>query len=200
MKKLFGRSGFSLIEMMAALLVMVLLVVAMGTCMNGGMKVYRDATFEADSGSMAGIINTSLGDILRYSENIRINHGTQGNPSDGFVDSDGGYITKESVGFVFTNFEYGIQNAYFYLPQNGDEKGILLMKSLNKAKEPELVNAGAYPNLMISEFDITYVPRGLDDQGRPGRGGYFMIEYVITSKDDSAKTREVETIVRLMNS
>jgi hypothetical protein len=53
---------------------------------------------------------------------------------------------------------------------------------------------------MISEFDITYVPRGLDDQGRPGRGGYFMIEYVISSKDDSAKTREVETIVRLMNS
>ena len=199
MKKLFGRSGFSLIEMMAALGILVLLVVAMGTSMNSGMKIYRDATFEADSGSMSGIINTSLGDILRYSENIRINHGTQSNPTAGFVDSDGSYITKESVGFVFTNYEYGIQNAYFHLPQTGEEEGILLMKSLNNAREPELVNTGSYPNLMITEFDITYVPRGLDSEGRPGRGGYFVINYTITSKSDSTKTREVETVVRLMN-
>lgn len=199
MKKLINRSGFTLIEIMAALLILVILVVAMGTCMNGGMKVYKDATFEADSGSMAGIINTSLGDILRYSENIRINQGTLSNPSAGFVDSDGGYITKESVGFVFTNFEYGVQNAYFYLSQTGEEEGILQIKSLNNDKKPELVNTGAYPNLRITDFDITYVPRGLNAEGYPGRGGYFVIEYVITSVSDSTKTREVETIVRLMN-
>lgn len=199
MKKLYDRSGFTLIEIMAALLIMVLLVVAMGTGMTSGMKIYRDATFEADSGSMSGIINTSLGDILRYSENIRINQGTAGNPSAGFVDSDGSYITKDRVGFVFTNYEYGVQNAYFHLSQGGDEEGILLIKSLNNAKEPELVNTGAYPDLMITEFEITYVPRGRDSTGRPGRGGYFIIDYIITSKSDTTKTREVETIVRLMN-
>lgn len=199
MKKLFNRSGFSLIEMMAALVILVLLVVAMGTGMTSGMRIYRDATFEADSGSMSGILNTSLGDILRYSENIRINQGTAANPSAGFVDSDGGYITKESVGFVFTNYEYGIQNAYFHLSQGGDEEGILQMKSLNNAREPELVNTGAYPDLMITDFEIIYVPRGLNSEGSPGRGGYFLINYVIASRSDASKTREVETVVRLMN-
>ena len=199
MKKLFNRSGFSLIEMMATLVILVVLVVAMGTGMTSGMKIYKDATFEADSGSMSGIVNTSLGDILRYSENVRINEGTISNPSAGFVDSDGAFITRESVGFVFTNYEYGVQNAYFHLSQGGDEEGILQIRSLNNAREPELVNTGAYPDLMITDFEIIYVPRGLDSEGSPGRGGYFLINYVITSRSDASKTREVETVVRLMN-
>ena len=80
MKKYFNRSGFTLIEVMTALLITVMLVVAMGTSMSAGMRIYKDATFESDSASMAGILNTALGDILRYSEDVKVNQGTASNP------------------------------------------------------------------------------------------------------------------------
>ena len=135
MKKYFNRSGFTLIEVMTALLITVMLVVAMGTSMSAGMRIYKDATFESDSASMAGILNTALGDILRYSEDVKVNQGTASNPQAGFIDSDGQYIVREQVAFVFTNMEYGIRDAYFYIPtvSGSENEGILQMKNLKNS-------------------------------------------------------------------
>lgn len=202
MKKCFNRSGFTLIEIMAALLITVLLVVAMGTSMTAGMRIYKDASFESDSASMAGILNTALGDILRYSEDVKVNQGTASNPQAGFIDSDGQYIVREQVAFVFTNVEYGIRDAYFYIPTASGSKteGILQMKNLKNSNIVELVNTGAYPDLMITDFEITYVePGAVDASGNILRGGYFDISYDIFSKSDDQKTRSVSTVVRLMN-
>lgn len=202
MKKILNRSGFTLIELMATMVIIVLLVVAMGTSMMAGMNVYKEATFEADSASMAGILNTSLGDILRYSQDVTINEGTAANPEAGFVDSDGHYIVSEDVGFVFTNLEYGIRDAYFYIPVQADSEtvGILQMKNLKNSSIVELVNTGAYPDLVISDFDITYVAPGADDgEGGTLRGNYFLITYEILSKSSGDLQRDVATVVRLMN-
>lgn len=196
MKKYLNRSGFTLIEMMAALLVMVLLVVAMGTSMTAGMRIYKDATFEADSASLAGILNTALGDILRYSEDVTVNEGTAANPSAGFIDSNGQYIVREEVGFVFTNKEYGIRDAYFYTPiiSGSESKGVLQMKNLRNTEIVDLVNTGSYPDLVITNFKITFVVPGVTQ-----RGGYFSIEYDILSESDDQMQRHVETVVRLLN-
>ena len=195
MKKLKKKGGFSLIEMMCALLILVLLIMAIDVGFKAGGTIYQEATFEAESATLAGILNTALGDILRYSIGVRETTATErekyGNDV-GIPDASG-----NGVYYVFTSLDYGIQDAYFYVPfhENGTNMGALQMKNTRNPNVVELVNTGAYPNLVVSDFRITYSQRKA-----PGvEGGYFEISYLITSELDSSKTRMVETIVRVMN-
>lgn len=187
MKKIKNNAGFTLIELLCSLLILVILVMGIGVGMDTGSKIYRDATFESDSATLAGILNTSIGDILRFcsvtdTDDIR-------NLPEGF--------DKTEVPYVFTSLDYGIQHAYFYTPvyEDGTSMGVLQMKNLKNDKVVELVNTGAYPELVISNFVITYTPRA-----NPGiQGGYFTVKYDIFSETDMTKVRNVEMIVRLMN-
>lgn len=194
MKKLKSKLGFTLMELMVALLILVLLVMGIGVGMDAGLQIYREAIFESDSATMADIVNTNLGDILRYSQDIREN-------TDSFSDTEGNTLSPDQVGFVFTNLEYGIQDAYFYTPvlPGGASMGVLQMKNLKNAKVVELVNTGAYPNLVISNFHITYVAPGAYVEGNPVRGGYFNVSYTIYSELDDSLSREVTCVVRLLN-
>ena len=199
MRKLKNQSGFTLVEMMAVVLILVILTMGMGKTMDAGVQIYRDAIFESESATLAGILNTSLGDILRYSKDIVVNPGT-------FEDSSGEMIVKERVGFVFSNEEYGIYDAYFYTPvlQGGVSKGVLQMKNLLDADVVELVNTGAYPDLVISNFKIQYVAPGATVTDASGnsivsRGDYFTITYSIFSATNDQMVREVETVIRRMN-
>lgn len=195
MNKNRKNGGFTLIEMLCALLILVFLVIGMGTGMNAGARIYRDATFEAESATLQGIVNTSLGDILRYSINIR--PVTAAEKQEKGSDIGIPQATDPSIRYVFTSLDYGIQDAYFYIPPHvsGGNKGPVQMKNLRNAIPVELVNTGAYPDLVISEFEISYSPRIA-----PGiEGGYFEITYKISSETDSTKTRSVETIVRVLN-
>ena len=187
MKKLKNNAGFSLIELLCALLILVILVMAIGVGMDTGTKLYFDATFEAESATLAGILNTSIGDILRFSSVTKTEDIT--NVPEGF--------DRAEVPYVFTSVDYGIQHAYFYTPvyEDGTSKGVLQMKNLKNDKVVELVNTGAYPDLVIYDFEFPFEPRK-----NPGiEGGYFTVSYKIASKSDPTKIREVEMIVRLMN-
>ena len=187
MKKLKSNAGFTLIEILVALAILVVLVVGMGASMNAGTRIYHEATFESDSASMAGILNTNLGDILRYSQDIRVNTGSM-------EDSEGTYHSATKVPFVFTNLEYGIQDAYFEIVSIEDSDGVLQMKSLKNTKSMDLVNTGAYPGLKITEFQIEYVPASATL-----RGGYFNVSYKIYSNSDEDLSRDVTAVIRLMN-
>lgn len=196
MSKLKNNSGMTLVEMLCVLLILVILIIGMGSTMDAGTRIYQEAIFESDSATLAGILNTSMGDILRYSRDVKINEGTVGNPENGFVTSDGTYLLPDQVGFVFSNWEYGILDAYFYTPTaaDGTSKGVLQMLNLRNANVVELVNTGAYPDLVISNLVVTYV-----EEGTAIRGGYFEIEYDIFSEKHADFKRHVDTVVRLMN-
>lgn len=194
MKKTRANSGFSLIEMMCALLILVLLTMGITTSVNAGVNIYRDATFEAESATLSGILNTSLGDILRYSFDIRLMSDDE--LLEKGYDAGIPQIGDNSKRWVFTSMDYGIQDAYFYIPPHisGGNKGPVQLKNLKNANVVELVNTGAYPDLVVKDFKISYSERrapGVD-------GGYFEISYTIASTTMD-KTRKVETIVRVMN-
>lgn len=194
MKKTRANSGFSLIEMMCALLILVLLTMGITTSVNAGVNIYRDATFEAESATLSGILNTSLGDILRYSFDIRLMSDDE--LLEKGYDAGIPQIGDNSKRWVFTSMDYGIQDAYFYIPPHisGGNKGPVQLKNLKNANVVELVNTGAYPDLVVKDFTIFYREReapGVD-------GGYFEISYTIASTTMD-KTRKVETIVRVMN-
>jgi len=194
MKKMRSKAGFTLMELLVSLLILVMLVMGIGVGMDAGMRIYQEATFEADSATLAGILNTNLGDILRYSQNVRENDDT-------FRDAEGNILRKSEVGFVFTNLEYGIQDAYFHTPVLDDNSsmGVLQMKNLKNLSVVELVNAGAYPNLVISNFRITYVAPGATVGGEVVRGGYFNITYTIFNETNTDLSRDVAYIVRMIN-
>ena len=194
MKKNRANGGFSLIEMMCALLILVFLTMGISVSVDSGAKIYRDATFESDSATLAGILNTSLGDILRYSIDIR--EVTSREMMENGSDIGIPHITDNTRRFVFTSLDYGIQNAYFYIPPHisGGYKGPVQLKNL-RDHTVELVNTGAYPDLVVTDFKVFFSPRIA-----PGiEGGYFQITYSIYSTTDSSKVRNVETIVRVMN-
>lgn len=187
MKKLKNRAGFTLIEMMCTLLILVILTMAIGVGMDTGSQLYRDATFESDSATLAGILNTSIGDILRFSTVVRSDKVR--NPPEGF--------DMEAVEYVFTSHDYGIRYAYFHTPlaADGTETGVLQLKNMSDDKVVELVNTGAYPDLAIQGFECEYTERVA-----PGiEGGYFTVTYKIVSETIPDKTRNVEMIVRVMN-
>ena len=133
-----AKRGFSLLEMLVALAILVFIVMGIGVGMDAGVKIYKEAIFEADSGSLSGIINTNLGDILRYSSRVTVNKG------DNLQDASGVFVSKQDVEFVFTSMEYGIHDAYFCMPeeQEGTNDGVLQITNLKKEKTLELVNSG----------------------------------------------------------
>lgn len=171
-KKLKSKAGMSLMEVMVALLIMVLLVVGMGTGMDAGMRVYGDATFEANGATLAGYLNTALTDVLRYAQDIQ-SPAASGDPC------------------TFTNLELGLRNAYI----EPNENGILYIKSADGEDgfDPKaLVSSGAYAKLIIKSGSFTL------DYHEDTRGGYFLAEFVIASTD--GKEREpTKVVVRLMN-
>lgn len=179
MKKLKSKSGMTLLEILVSLLILTLLVTAMGTGMHSAMRVYREARFESESAALAGIINTALGDILRHAEDIK----------------------ADNEGFAFTNVEYGVRDVNLCISE-----GVLSLGH-SAHQTAALVNTGAYPDLMITELSAIYVAPGAeetimlqdDTTVNTKRGGFFYVTYQIASTTDSTQTRDVETVVRLLN-
>lgn len=194
MKKLKSTAGITFVELLVSLLILVFLVLGIGVGMDTGMRLQQESTFESDSASLAGILNTTLGDVLRHSEDIRANNGSN------LQDSEGNTLPAR-YGFVFTSYDYGVRDAYFDLPmvEGASKPGVLLMRNLRNGSVTELINSGAYPNLVITDFDLTYVAPGTNSEGDPGRGGYFNVRYIIQSNEDEELVREVESVIRLMN-
>ncbi len=193
MKRLKTKKGMTLVEMLVTLLILVFLIVGIGTCMSSAIRIYDEATFEADSATLAGIVNNTLSDILRFST-VR-NDGT-------YIDYEG--TKRNDLTYVFTSTDYSIAEAYFIISENEDRtNGVIQLGSLRNSNVRELINTGAYPNLMIDKatFHIDYVSDGEHaESGTELRGGYFKISYDIysTLKPDTFN-KHIDHIVRVMN-
>lgn len=181
-KRLSSKMGMTLIEMLAAILIIALLAAGMSTGMSAGMRVYASASFESSSSTLAANINTTLSDILRYSSKYTIPTG------------------ENAPDFLIYNYEYGMENCYIACPEydeaNSPDGGIVRVyywrENEADARAPKaLVNTGSYGNLRVSNFTIT--PQ-TDSQGH-----YFEISYLITSLADTNASRDVKSIVRMMN-
>lgn len=206
MKKLKNSEGFSLIETMAALFIVVLLIVAMGTGMSSATKIYNEAIYASDCNALANVLNTAISDILRYAQTVRKpmpNKPFVDRAGEHFVNQEGTIVTLDGQEYVFTSMDYGIQDAYFYIayrdadgdgiPEN-DPIGRLQLKSLRKDITMDLVNGGIYPDLNITDFHADYVEKS-DSKA----GGYFDIRYKIVSDTYTDRVKQVQFCVRVLN-
>lgn len=168
-KKLTGKAGMSLIEMMASLLILVLLVVGMNAGMTAGLRVYQESKVAADRTMLASNINTRLTDILRYAE------------------------VKEANGQdLITNLEYGLWDVTFDEDEDGKVQVCFWDKTGRQlAKRTPLINSGNYSGFAVSDLNVAYET---DD-----KGGYFAISYKLINTGDNSSSDLIEAIVRVMN-
>lgn len=178
MKKLKRKSGLTLIEMIISILILVFMVIGIGPGMDTAAKIYRESTFDTDSAMLADVINNTMGDILRYAEDVD-------------TKDLNGHDLPASIPFVFTSYDYRIQDGYFYVPT--EETGILQMKNLRNGSIVDLVNTGIYPDLQISDLQVALVE---DDNYSKI---LVTISYKISSISDPDRSRDIQSIVRLMN-
>ena len=130
MKKLKNKKGFTLIEMLACTVTLVLITLICTTGMNMATKSYNESMFESNSQKLEYMLNLSVGDILRYSHNITVNGGT----------------------ITFTNEVYGVYDGGLKLDGSGY---FVLVK--NAAKEAFVIATANYVDgLYVGDFSLTY--------------------------------------------
>lgn len=130
MKKLTKKKGFTLTEMLVALLIMILLTGVIMIGIQAGSEIYRNSLFESESETMASTVNMALSDILRYA-------------------SCGSTQTPVS----FTNSGYDIQSGHFLT-----EDGRIYITERSEEDEGKLalLNEKSYSSLKIQDFSIQY--------------------------------------------
>lgn len=148
------RKGFTLVETLMAALILALLTGVIATGTSVGVRIYGESLFVSESGLLASTVDTALGDILRYAR------------------SDGGGTIE--------NPDYGIYGGHFAVPETGEHAGRILIapRETGDAENLVLISDGAYTNLRVRDFDLTY------DEG-VFSGGYTISDLAGT------RTREI---------
>lgn len=95
-KKLKEAGGFSFVEMLCAVAILVLLCLIMSTCISMAVKSYRDITSESETQLLVSSLTDALADKLRYAVVDK-----DGNYSIGTVEvTDGTENYKDDTGAV----------------------------------------------------------------------------------------------------
>ena len=135
-KKIKSKKGFTLIEMLACTVTLVLITLICTTGMNMATKSYNESMFESNSQKLEYILNLSMGDILRYSHDID--------------------ITTEVGKIFFTNEVYGVSAGELKLDESGY---FVLVKNrlVTPAKEAWVVSTMNYVDgLYVEGFTLSY--------------------------------------------
>lgn len=170
-------SGMTLMEVLAALLVLTLLVTAVGTSLDLMARAETATRFAAESDALASVLQTTLADVLGFGESLR----------------------ETEEGLRFSNREYGVLNGVLC-----QEEGKLCVREAGF--EPKLLTgSGIYGDLRLADMKIRYIPAG--QSGAVTRldgtevteipGGVCYITFRI--ENGTGLFRDYETAVRLVN-
>ena len=170
-------SGMTLLEMLAALLVLTLLVTAMGTSLDLMARAETSTRFAAESDALASVLQTTLADALGFAESVR----------------------ETEEGLRFTNRDYGIHNGQLCLAE-----GKLCVREAGFTPRV-LTGSGVYDDLRLADLKIRFIPQGesgtvtrLDGTEVTGiPGGVFYITFRV--ENGTGLFRDYETALRLVN-
>lgn len=155
------KAGFTLVEMLAALIVLMLLtgIMVMGTQMAS--KLYRSSTFESQCAMLSSTIDNALSDPLRF---MKYKNGKyviiyqNNDPKGKIVDSDPKIISTDG--------------KIYLTGYNSTGDTTLTLKVLNESVYGDcLVTLDSSPESLV-----------------PGTDGNVTVEYDITSKNDASLT------------
>lgn len=162
MRKIRDKKGFTLVEMLACVVTLLLLALIVSTGTNLAMMSLRETTFESDSQMLESTLNMYVGDILRHAKDVKTDSFDQ--------------VTE------FTNDVYNIDDGNFGIDISKSSISgagyLVCTSSLDESLTGTLVaNEGIYAgSLYIKDFSLTY------DETR----GVFTGSYTIVSSSTSA--------------
>jgi prepilin-type N-terminal cleavage/methylation domain-containing protein len=156
------KRGFSLVEMLVALLIMALLAVMVSSSVAAATQVYRRSVFVSESETLSSTLSTAMANVFNYASDIEIKKdGRVAFTSPAFQINDAGY-------FLLTG---GTKGYICYIPyENADASSYKL-----------LVGRGAYTSLYITDLSVSY------DQ----TANVFTVKYTIRSSQLGSAARQV---------
>ena len=137
MNKLKQNKGFTLIEMLACVIVVLLLTSVCGLAMNLALQSYKSNVFESDSQMLESTINTYIADVLRHTSSVS-------------VEDD---VVK------ITNNAYMVHRGHIGTLEvaEGDGARLVLYKDEETGSYSLLVGDASYSDgLYIADFTLTY--------------------------------------------
>ena len=153
MRKLSRDKGFTLVEMLACVVTLLLIGLISSAALNMATKSYWISRFESDSQMLESTLDMYIGDILRYSNQVE-------------TDAAGNVTAISNVTYCVNGG--GIE----LIPRNGEEGGRFLIRQTPGEDGTLLVGEAAYAgNLYIEAFVLVY------DENT----GIFTGEYTIRS-------------------
>lgn len=169
MKKLKSKKGFTLVEMLACVVTLLLIGGICATGMNLAISSYNESVFESDSQMLENTLNLYLCDILRHATSIQTNGDTN---------------AEEQDVLSFTNVAYQIYDGHINVSERTEDGGgtFLVYESKN-GQGAMIVGENVYAGtLYIADFVLKYNPEKC----------YFTGYYTIQSSalEDAEKTCE----------
>ena len=145
-RQLKNRRGFTLVELLCAMLIMALLGMVVSVGVSTAVRVQRESTFIAHSDVLTATLNTSMSDVLRYST---VNTQKTEERHDGNI--------------YFSNQEYMISDGYIFVDENG-HVGVHMNDTDDSVRY--FISKGAYTGLEVKAdgtpaegaFSLTYDP------------------------------------------
>lgn len=144
-KKMQSRRGFTLIEMVAAVLVLVLLVLILNTGLNLSVKSYETMTAESETELLMSSLSDVIYDELRYARDINTTEGSaKPDPGENPGTAEPAVITGNLARYTSVSF--------------GRNTALSLKGGQLYANGKRLLSAGTYGNgdYVIEKMDITY--------------------------------------------
>lgn len=164
MRKLKSNKGFTLVEMLACVITLLLIGMICTTGMNFALNSYQRSVFESDSQMLEDTLNMYIGDILRHATSIETE-----------IQEPDETGSKKVVSF--TNAEYQIYEGRIEVPEKTDDVGgnFLVYESKNgqgNLLAGEMVYAST---LYVEKFVLKY------NENTGVFTGYYIIKSTILS-------------------
>ncbi len=142
------HAGFTLVEMLAALIVVTLLTTVVATGVNVGMKVYRQSTFTSEAQTLSNTIENALADPMHFANTQSLSTTTDGVSSTALY-WHATYLNHNvspQVQLQSDNRADGTQIQVLAFAGQADGK-----KNEDVGKTFNLLNVGAYTDCTIEE-------------------------------------------------
>ena len=131
MKKLKNNKGYTFVEMMACVVILLLVALISGTGMNLALNNYNQQIFESDSQMLEATLNMHLGDILRHTTSV--------------TEADGAVTGITNSSYQIYNGTITVEDGVFYIVKNAEDPAV------------HMVNEATYMNnLYVDNFTLTY--------------------------------------------
>ena len=138
MKKLNKKNGFTLIEMLACTVIVILVSMLCGTGVKVALRSLDATTFESNSQMLESTLDIYISDILRHASNI----------------------TMDDSKITFDNSAYYIKQGFLKVDEVSNGAGYLTCTSTkpdDSVIEMLVANKGVYADgLHIKDFSLTY--------------------------------------------